>query len=263
MPRLTEKQRQQVRRWIFGRDPRQYGFNPGLWTRSVLAQMIEDQFGVSLTLPSISGLLASLGIKPGKPLLRAAERCGRAIRQWKVKTYPDLRKHAKKRGAEIYFLDEVEVRSGSGLGRSYGSEGGTPVVKAFRGRERTNIIRVVNARGAFRYHVCGGRLTAARFIVSLKKLVTGHKKPVILVLNELPVEKARSVANYVQFTRGQLELHFLPPYAPDLHPDEFVWNHLQHRRIRKKQFRRDEPFQECAGKIMRSTSACQKLVRVF
>src|SRR5713101_3382728 len=259
-PRLTEEQRQQVKRWIIDRDPQPYGFDPGLCTRSIVAQMIEYAFGVSLTLPSIGGLLASLGFKPRKTPRWAKERCGRAIRQWKVKTYPELRKRAKERGAEIYFLDEVELRSGSGPGRSYGSEGRPPVVKAFRPRERTNVIRVVDARGAFRYHVCGGRLTAARFIVSLKSLVTGRKKPVILVVDELPVDKARSVANYVQSTRGRLELHFLPPYAPDLHPGEFVWNDLQHERTRKKQFRRNEPSRECAGKTMRSTAVCQKPV---
>ena len=263
MPRLTKKQRQQVRRWIIGRDPRQYGFNPGLWTRSNVAQMIEDRFGVSLTLPSISGLLASLGIKPRKPLRRAAERRGRAIRQWKVKTYPELRKRAKKGGAEIYFLDEIEARSGSALGRSYGSEWRTAVAKAFRPRERTNVIRVINARGAFRYDVCGGRLTAARFIVSLKRLVTGRKKPVILVVDELPVDMVKSVANYVQSTRGRLELHFLPPYASYLHPDEFVWNHLRHGRARKKQLRRNKSSRQCACKTRRSTLAYQRLARSF
>ena len=262
-PRLTEEQGQKVKRWIIDRDPQPYGFDPGLWTRSIVAQMIEYAFGVSLTLPSIGGLLASLGFKPRKTPRWAKERCGRAIRQWKATTYPELRKRAKERGAEIYFLDEVEVRCGSPLGRSYGFEGRTPAIKTFRPGEWTSVIRVVNARGAFRYHVCGGRLTAARFLVSLKKLVTGRKKPLILVIDELPVDKTRTVANYVQSTRGRLELHFLPPYPPDLHPDEFVWDHLQHGRTRNEQFRRGEPFQECAGKTMRSTAVCQKPVRGF
>ena len=225
--------------------------------------MIGHEFGVSLRLPSIGGRLASLWIKPRKALRWAGERCGRAIRQWKVTTYPELRKRARERSAEIYFLDEVEVRSGSALGRRHGSEGRTPEVKALRPPEGTSVISVVNSRGAFRYHVCGGRLKAARFIVSVKKLVTGRKKPVILVVDGLPVDKARSVANYVQSTRDRLELHFLASYAPDLHPDEFVWKHLQHGRAGKKQFRRDEPSQECADKTMRSTLAYQRLARSF
>ena len=82
-PKLTEGQRKQVRRWIVGKDPRQYGFDFGLWTRSIIAVMIQDKFEVSLTLPSIGRLLSSLDITPQKPLRRAYERDEKQIRQWK------------------------------------------------------------------------------------------------------------------------------------------------------------------------------------
>ena len=38
---LTPHQEQQVFRWINGHDPRQYGLDFGLWTRSVVAELIE------------------------------------------------------------------------------------------------------------------------------------------------------------------------------------------------------------------------------
>lgn len=34
--KLTERQRQQVKRWILGKDPRQYGFDFGLWSRRIV-----------------------------------------------------------------------------------------------------------------------------------------------------------------------------------------------------------------------------------
>jgi hypothetical protein len=52
---------------------------------------------------------------------------------------------------------------------------------------------------------------AAFFIVMLKDLMQGRKKPVMLVLDGLPAHKAKSVARHVQSTQGWLELHFLPP----------------------------------------------------
>ena len=39
--RLTSRQEQQVFRWINGKDPRQYGLDFGLWTRSIVADLIE------------------------------------------------------------------------------------------------------------------------------------------------------------------------------------------------------------------------------
>ena len=56
---LTAAQEQRVFRWINGRDPRQYGFDFGLWTRQVVGRLIADRFGVQLSLASIGALLAS------------------------------------------------------------------------------------------------------------------------------------------------------------------------------------------------------------
>lgn len=38
---LTPAQEQKVFRWINGRDPRQYGLDFGLWTRAVVAELIQ------------------------------------------------------------------------------------------------------------------------------------------------------------------------------------------------------------------------------
>lgn len=99
VPKLTERQKERVSRWIVGKDPRQYGFDFGLWTRGIVAQMIQDKFGVSLTHPSVGRLLGSLDITPQKPLRRAYERDETEIKKWKEETYPELRKRAKERGA--------------------------------------------------------------------------------------------------------------------------------------------------------------------
>ena len=63
-PRLREKQRQPVQRWIVGKDPRQYGFAFGLWTRSIVAQLIEQRMGVTLGLTAVGKLLTPLAISP-------------------------------------------------------------------------------------------------------------------------------------------------------------------------------------------------------
>src|SRR4051794_14527915 len=40
---LTPAQEQQVFCWVNGRDPRQYGLDFGLWTRAIVAQLIEQK----------------------------------------------------------------------------------------------------------------------------------------------------------------------------------------------------------------------------
>ncbi len=262
-PKLSEGQKRQVRRWIVGRDPRQYGFDFGLWTRSIIATMIQDRFKVSLTLPSIGRLLTSLDITPQKPLRRAYERNEAEIRQWKEAKYPELRKRAKQRGADIFFLDEVGVRSDGPLGRSYGLKGKTPVVKTSGQRQQINAISAVNAKGAFWYKVYAGSLGAVLFIVMLKDLMKGRTKPVMLVVDGLPAHKAKSVAQYVQSSKGRLELHFLPPYAPDLNPDEFAWSHLKQNGTSKKPLRKNEALRQRIEQDLAKIKQDRRLVRSF
>src|ERR1043165_9803178 len=108
--RLTPKQKLQVRRWMAGKDPRQYGFDFGLWTRHIVAALIAQKVGVRLGVTAVGRLLGGVDIQPQKPLRRADERDPAAIDHWKATAFPRLRARAKSGGAKIFFLDEAGVR---------------------------------------------------------------------------------------------------------------------------------------------------------
>jgi len=239
-PRLTNKQKQQVRRWICGKDPRQYGFDFGLWTRLIVADLIEQRMGITMSLTSVGRLLAQLQITPQKPLRRAYERDPEAIELWKTDTYPKLRIRATERGADIFFLDEAGIRSDAPLGRTWGQRGKTPVVATSGQRQSANAVSAVNAHGAFWYNVYTGHLNATAFITFLRQFMRGRRQRVFLVVDRHPAHIAHCVADYVQSLKGRLELHFLPGYAPDLNPDEFVWNYIRTTGVSKKPLRKNE-----------------------
>ena len=213
-PKLTEKQRQQVRRWIIGKDPRQYGFHFGLWTRQIVAELIGEKFGVSLKLTAVGRLLAQLEITPQKPLRRAYERDDKAVAQWLEQDYPRLRQRARKHGATIFFLDEAGFSSEPNLGRTYGLKGQTPVVRTTGQRQKVSAISAVSAKGGFWSQVYAGMLNAGRFVEFLKAFRRGGRGKVFLVVDGHPSHRAKVVSAYVAACRGALELHFLPPYAP-------------------------------------------------
>jgi transposase len=87
---LTPRQEQQVFRWVNGKDPRQYGLDFGLWTRSVVAALIERKFDVRLGLSAVGELLAKQGLTPQKPLQRAYQRDPEAIEKWRRETFPNI-----------------------------------------------------------------------------------------------------------------------------------------------------------------------------
>ena len=85
----------------------------------------------------------------------------------------------------------------------------------------------------------------------------------MLVIDGLAVHKAKSVAKYVQSTKGRLELHFLPPYAPDLNPDEFAWSHLKQNGTSKKPLRKNEALRERINTDLAAIKKDKGLVRSF
>lgn len=261
--RLNEKRQQQVRSWICGKDPRQYGFDFGLWTRKIVAALIARRMKVQLSLTSVGRLLAELDITPRKPLRRAYERDPVAIERWKREQYPALEKRARRCGADIFFLDEAGIRSDAPLQRTWGARGQTPVVATSGQRQSVNAISAVNLLGAFWYNVYTGRLNAAQFIVFLKDFLRYRRRPVFLVVDRHPAHSAKPVAAHVQSLGGRLELHFLPGYAPDLNPDEFVWNHLRQKGASKKPLRRNESLRARVEADLAEIHADPPLVRSF
>jgi transposase len=262
-PKLNEKQRQRVKRWILGKDPRQYGFEFGLWTRRIVQTLIQEKMGIELGLTAVGRLLASLEITPQKPLRRAYERDPQAVDLWMKETYPKLRKRAKRAGAMIFFLDEAGFQSDPPLGRTYGLKGTTPVVVTSGQRQSINVISAVNARGAFWAATYTGKLNAESFVAFLKDFMKGRPTKVFLVVDGHPAHKANSVKQYVQSLKGRLELHFLPPYAPDLNPDEFVWSHMKTNGVSKKPLRKNESLRERVEQDIAALHNNRALVRSF
>jgi transposase len=124
--------------------------------------------------------------------------------------------------------------------RTWGEKGKTPEVKTSGQRQSVNAISAVNLRGAFWYAVYTERFNAGFFKDLLRNFLKGQRRPVYLVVDKHPAHRASLISNFVQALRGRLELHFLPGYAPELNPDEFVWNDLRQRGTSKIPLRKNE-----------------------
>lgn len=78
-----------------------------------------------------------------------------------------------------------------------------------------------------------------------------------------PAHKATIVKNYLTETQGRLELYFLPPYAPDLNPDEFVWNYMKNTGVSKKPLKKNESLRERVEQDLANISLDAILVASF
>jgi len=108
-----------------------------------------------------------------------------------------------------------------------------------------------------------GKLNAEAFVNFLKRFMRNRRRPVFLVVDGHPSHKAKLVAKYIAATEEQLELHFLPPYAPDLNPDEFVWSHLRQHGTFKTPLRQNESLRRRVEHDLARIRSQPWLVRSF
>jgi transposase len=260
---LTPRQERQVFRWINGRDPRQYGLDFGLWTRAVVAELIERKLGVRFSVTAVGYLLARLGLTPQKPLERAYQRDPEAIERWQREQYPRIAAQAKRAGAEILFWDESGFRADAVHGKTWGVRGQTPVVARPGQRQSISAASAVAASGAFWYCTYPGALNAELFVELLRQLMRGRRQPVHLIVDGLPAHKKACVREYVAGTDGKLTLHFLPGYAPDLNPDELVWSHVKRTGVARAPLRAGESLRARIEQQLEKLKRTPSLIRSF
>jgi transposase len=260
---LTAAQERRVFRWINGRDPRQYGLDFGLWTRTVVAELIGKKFGVQLGVSAVGELLARLGLTPQKPLQRAYQRDPQAIERWQRETYPAIARRAKAQGAEVFFWDESGFRADTVHGKTWGVRGQTPVVERPGQRQSISAASAVTAQGAFWFCVYEGALNGELFVELLKKMMHRRRKSVHLILDSLPAHKRVLVRDYVVSTEGRLSLHFLPGYAPDLNPDELVWSHVKRTGPARRPLQKGEKLREKIEEQLATLQKLPSLIRSF
>jgi transposase len=222
-------------KWIYNtvtlKNPMQYKFEFALWTRGMIRTLINERFGIKLSLPSVGRLLAQLGLTCQKPLMRAFQQNPALVEKWLREEYPLIRARAKRIGADVFFGDEAGVRSDSHSGKTWAPKGKTPIIRTTGARFGFNMISAVSPKGQMRFMVVTGRVAAQQFCEFLRRLVLKAKRPIFLILDGHPVHRSVRVKTLAESIKEKLQLFYLPPYSPELNPDEHVWNDLKNNAI--------------------------------
>lgn len=233
-PKLDGKALSWLYETITSKNPLQLKFTFALWTARMVGELIRRKYGIRLSKASVCRLLNQLGLTPQRPVWRAYQQRPEDVQRWLNEQYPEIRALAKSVNATIFFGDEAGVRSDHHAGTTWAPKGRTPVVSSTGARFGLNLISAVSAQGEFRFMVTKGRVGAKVFIEFLKRLIYNAARPIFLIVDGHPAHKAKMVQRFLASVEGKLRLFFLPPYSPELNPDERVWNDLKNNSIGRK-----------------------------
>ena len=89
-------------------------------------------------------------------------------------------------------------------------------------RFSVNMISTITNQGKVRWMIYTGKMNAALFIVFLTRLIAGATKKVFLIVDHLSVHEAAAVDEWLADKRDRIEVFYLPKYAPERNPDEYL-----------------------------------------
>ena len=118
--------------------------------------------------------------------------------------------------------------------RGFSPKGHPPVLPVETKRQRVNMISAVNSQGQVRFMIYQDTMNQQRLIRFLARFVRTAKRKVFLILDNLKVHHGRLVATWLEKHKDKIEVFFLPPYAPEYNPDEYL-NHALKRSVHSGQ----------------------------
>src|SRR3954447_17466915 len=260
---LSAAQEEGLRYLIARGCPERYGLSFALWTRQAVRALIAHETGAWLALPVVGRYLRAWGFTAQRPARRATERQDAAVRRWLENTYPQIARRARAQGCEIQWADETGLSNQANYGRSFAPKEQTPIIRRPARRFSQSMISSLTNQGKLRFMVYEGALNTTIFLNFLRRLVREAGRKLFLIVDNLPVHRAHRVAAWVQDHADRIELVYLPPYAPEHNPDEFLNNDLKQVMAGRRTPRDKAALKSGLTSYMRSLQRCPAKIRAF
>lgn len=151
--------------------------------------------------------------------------------------------------------------------RTWALKGRTPILKSYDRHDRLSAISAITIspqrrRLGLYFDILDHNVKADDFEAFADHLLRRVRRPIILVIDRYSVH--RSAVKRLQARHGKrLQVEWLPAYAPELNPDEQVWNHTKYADLAN--FVPDDALHlgRSVARSLRKTRGQQSLLRTF
>ncbi len=137
-------------------------------------------------------------------------------------------KRAEADGRTIVWVDESGFYLLPLAVRTWAPRGHTPILRAKLTHDHLSAISGMTLDGRLFMQVQEGAYDAAEVVGFLRVLLRKVPGKLLVIWDGSPIHTGQAVKDFLQ--RGaakRLHLERLPGYAPDLNPDEGIWNYLK------------------------------------
>jgi hypothetical protein len=133
----------------------------------------------------------------------------------------DAQKKARREGRTILFIDETGLSQRPTRVRTWAPKGCTPVLHYSFNWKQLTVIAALGARN-FYFRLVQGPIQKRQIVEFLTTLQRQIGRKLLIIWDGLPQHRSRVVADYLGSTNGKIVMEYLPGYAPELNPSEYI-----------------------------------------
>ena len=224
---LNEGQAAYLRTILNEKTPEEVGIASPLWTRRAIADLVRKEYGIDMPVRTVGEYLKRRGYTPKVPSRHAKDQDPEEVRRWLEETYPAIERRAARDGGEISWCDETGAGADQQPRRGYAREGQPARIDMPDPHIRMNMISTISNEGSVHFMTYKQTMTAALFITFLERLLGETTGKIFLIVDRLKAHEAKKVEVWATDHRERIEVFFLPRYAPERNPDEYLNNDMK------------------------------------
>jgi len=140
------------------------------------------------------------------------------------------KKKARREERTIVFIDESGLSERPFVMRTWAPRGETPVLQYHFNWKQLAAIAGISWYNIF-FKLYPGTIKQEEVVDFLRHLLRYLKGRVLVVWDGLRSHHGKIVKKFIKSTEGRLCVEFLPAYAPELNPVEYLWGYWKMREL--------------------------------
>lgn len=241
-----------------------FGFETQLWTCKRVQQVIKNKLGKSIAISNLWNALRKWKLSPQMPEKEYAEKDKKKVDQWLKEEWPKIKAHCRRWQAMLYFQDESGISLSPVVGKTWAPVGETPKIKVTGKRGGFCISSAISPAGKMVFRIEKKRVNSRLFVDFLVQITRHHPhRKVIVICDNARPHIAKYVKEFVMSNKNKIAIYHIPPYSPELNPDEEVWNYLKNVKLKDHQAKNKEELKPLTISKMRSIQKNISLINSF
>ena len=124
----------------------------------------------------------------------------------------------------MVFIDESGLSQRPHRCRTWAPRGQTPILQ-YNFNWKSLSVAAGLTLWNFYFRIYAGAIKKEQVVDFLAALVRHLRLPLLIVWDRLPAHRSRLVQDYIASLQGWISTAYLPPYAPELNPVEYIWGY--------------------------------------